>query len=325
MNSYRIFRTRSQHTAKKNSPVLPLAVLANLWHLAALWFAALEGDHVDIDEVFDESFMNQLDESFFGNFSEEPFIDEFLNDAPLNQKRKRDDYDHMPPVHSDSTELSDEWPESESDRVSPSYDIERMSPGESCPSRKRRRFEADAEVDDISFANWNTESDASWEMLPAFEDTQPLTENDSWQMSPQKNIDLPYANVSQNPIGHILSNGIRTVHTEASKPAYMCRACARDLKGHQHNPTMHFMLPKHEKCWHKIAEDTHLSSSISKALYPPQWVEKSSKGNTYFCKQCGQKGSKRKVVAHVMGAKCKELRKSYADTLAWNGIEDEVG
>mmetsp|Transcript_39177 Transcript_39177/g.62009 ORF Transcript_39177/g.62009 Transcript_39177/m.62009 type:complete len:314 (-) Transcript_39177:64-1005(-) len=269
----------------------------------------------DIDSVFDDGFFNQLDESHFDLSDEVPFDESSMRS---DLKRKRSSYENVDYLVEDSFDDSSysDLPETV---VSPSYDIERNSP-EHSPQKKRMRRDLDFEGNSFVSSSWDSSSDDSWDMLPAIEDMPASSENDSWKMTPQQNMELPFATESKNPIGHILSNGIRTIHDP--KTTYRCRACDKDLKGHQQNPTMHFMLPKHENCWQKITEDMHLSDNISKAVYPPQYMEKTAKKDVFACKKCGQTGSKRKILSHVMGAKCKPLRKTYSDALAWSGIED---
>ena len=288
---------------------------------------ALEENTFDeMSSVFDDGFLNDLDESFFEGFDDEHVPQLTSETEDVGRKRKWDSsFDEYDSFSMSSSDLSSEDSfYSEAESVSPAYDIERASLS---PEKKRRKIidgtPGRASQDQPTFSSWESHSDDSWDVLPAFEEVQSSPINDSWDMSPikQQHVTMPFTLGERNPIGNVLSNGIRTTQSAKGTPTYTCRACKKDLKGHQHTPTMHFMLPKHEKCWHSIAKDMDLSSSTSKSLYPPQFMKKATKKNEYACTKCGQTGTKRKILSHVMSAKCDELREDYSRTLSRNGIE----
>ena len=279
----------------------------------------------EISAVFDDSFLSELDESYFEAIPE-PEAD--LATEVQTLKRKWDSsFSDLDEMSTSSADLSsDDFHLEEIEPISPAYDIENASLS---PVKKRRRLINDCAEHDAkpTFSSWDVHSDDSWDALPAFEEVKTASAPDSWDMSPIKSsVSMPYTLSSpqsaRNPIGNILSNGIHTTEGGSAAPKYACRACGKDLKGHQHTPTMHFMLPKHEKCWHRIAADADMSLETSKKLYPPQFMEKTAKKNEFACKKCGQRGSKRKILAHVMGAKCSKLRDEYSRAMAWNGIEE---
>lgn len=280
----------------------------------------------EVKLVFDDNFLNDLDESFFDDIEDDPAFCLSTEDEDISQKRKWDSsFDDYDSFSMSSTDLSFEDPfSSESEPVDPAYDIERASLS---PEKKRQKtMEATPEhtsQKQPTFSSWDSSCNDSWDVLPAFEDVQSSPMNDSWDMSPikQQHVDTSFTLGERNPIGNVLSNGIRTTQSRKGTPTYSCRACGKDLKGFQHTPTMHFMLPKHEKCWHNIAKDKDLSLNTSKSLYPPQFMKKTTKKNEFACTKCGQTGTKRRILSHVMGAKCDDLREEYSKALSRNGIE----
>lgn len=280
----------------------------------------------EMSSVFDDDFLNDLDDSFFDSLEDEPTLYLPTEAEDVNRKRKWDSSaDEFGSISMNTSDLSFEDSFStESEPVNAAYDIERASLS---PEKKRRKViehtSESASHKQPTFLSWDSLCDESWDTLPAFEDVQSSPISDSWDMSPikQQHVAMPFTLGERNPIGNILSNGIRTTQSAKNAHTYTCRACGKDLKGHQHTPTMHFMLPKHEKCWHSIAKDMDLSLSTSKSLYPPQFMQKTTEKNEFACTKCGRKGTKRKILSHVMGAKCDELREEYSKTLSRNGIE----